>query len=75
MDLGVAIGLIALVVSCLSMGQGWWSDNATRSRLDAISQANDRQANEIDALIELNRSYLGQSEKLLEFLNRIWPGR
>jgi hypothetical protein len=74
MDLGVAIGLLALLVSCLSMAQGWLSDNATRKRLDAIGKVNDRQADQIDGLIELNKSNLGQTNQWLETLNRILPG-
>jgi hypothetical protein len=74
MDLGVAIGLIALAVSCVSMGQGWWSDNATRNRLDDINKANDRQADQIDSLIELNRSNLEQTNRWIDLLDRLGLG-
>lgn len=70
----MVFGFIALVISCLSMLQGWVSDNSTRKRLEDFGKATDRQADQIDSLIELNQSSLGQTNKWLELLNRIGLG-
>ena len=65
------IGLIALGVSCFSMLQGWWLAKGTNERLDKISATNNGKADEADGLIELNKKYIDQTNKWIEFLERL----
>ena len=71
MGTGEVIGLIALVVSCLSMLQGWWFAKGTNDRLEKISSTNNGDADQVDALIELNKKHIDQTNNWIDLLGRL----
>lgn len=55
MDFTTILGIIALAVSIVSLWRGWRSEGDIKKRFDDFNRANERQANQIDALIEVVR--------------------
>lgn len=55
MDFTTILGIIALAISTVSLWRGWRSEADIKKRFDDFNRANERQANQIDALIEVVR--------------------
>ena len=68
LKMDIIFGLIALAISVLSIWLGWRSDNATRKRLTDYAKSNERQAYQIDELLNQARSHLEQSKLLIELV-------